>query len=60
MLVEGKIRTRTWEDKEGNTRKSTEIVANNVEFLNKVQNGVSEPMARPQSNNSYTDEEIPF
>jgi len=60
VLVEGKIRTRSWEDKEGNPRKSTEIVANNVEFLNKVENGASAPQPKPQSNNSFRDEEIPF
>ena len=60
VLVEGKIRTRTWEDKEGNTRKSTEIVANNVEFLNKVENGAGQQQARPAPTSNYNDEEIPF
>ena len=60
VLVEGKIRTRTWEDKEGNTRKSTEIIANNVEFLNKVENGASQQQARPAPNTDYGNEDIPF
>ena len=54
------IRTRTWEDKEGNTRKSTEIIANNVEFLNKVENGASQQQARPAPNTDYGNEDIPF
>lgn len=32
-LIEGYLQTRTWEDKEGNTRYTTEIVASNVQFV---------------------------
>lgn len=32
-LVEGKLETRQWEDKEGNKRYTTEVVASNVQFL---------------------------
>ena len=31
--VEGRIQTRSWEDKEGNKRYTTEIIANDVRFL---------------------------
>ena len=33
VFVEGKIQTRSWEDKDGNKRYTTEIVAQNVQFL---------------------------
>jgi len=33
VYVEGRIQTNTWEDKEGNKRYTTEIVANTVQFL---------------------------
>lgn len=33
IIVEGSIQTRFWEDKNGNKRKSVEIVADNVEFV---------------------------
>jgi single-strand DNA-binding protein len=33
VYVEGRIRTRSWEDKEGNKRYTTEIIANDVQFL---------------------------
>lgn len=33
VFVEGRIQTRSWEDKEGNKRYTTEIVASNVLFL---------------------------
>lgn len=32
VVVEGRIQTRTYEDKDGNKRKATEIVADNVYF----------------------------
>lgn len=33
IVVEGSIQTRNWEDKEGNKRKSVEVVADGVEFV---------------------------
>ncbi len=33
VYVEGRIQTRKWEDREGNTRYTTEIVASDVQFL---------------------------
>ena len=33
VFIEGRIQTRSWEDKEGQKRYTTEIVANEVQFL---------------------------
>jgi len=33
VYVEGRLQTRSWDDKEGNKRYTTEIVAQNVTFL---------------------------
>jgi len=33
VYVEGRLRTRSWDDKDGNKRFSTEIVAHTVQFL---------------------------
>ncbi len=33
VYLEGRLRTRSWEDKEGNKRFTTEIVANDIQFL---------------------------
>ncbi|MFB3147962.1 MAG: single-stranded DNA-binding protein, partial [Thermodesulfobacteriota bacterium] len=33
VYIEGSIRTRSWEDKEGNTKWTTEIVARNMQML---------------------------
>ena len=35
IYVEGKLHTRTWEDKEGNKRHTTEIVADNIIILSR-------------------------
>lgn len=35
VLIEGRIKTRSWEDLDGNKRYKTEIIANHVEFLSK-------------------------
>lgn len=32
-FIEGRLQTRAWDDKEGQKRYTTEIVANNVQFL---------------------------
>ena len=32
-FVEGRLQTRSWEDQQGNKRYTTEIVANNVQFI---------------------------
>jgi len=62
VAVEGKIRTRQYEDRDGNQRKSTEIVADRVEFMTRPDNGAerqSAPRTQPQSGHT-PDESIPF
>lgn len=39
VMVEGKIRTRKWQDKDGQERKSTEIYADNLVVLEKINRG---------------------
>ena len=36
LLIEGKIENRSWTDKEGNERQTTEVVVNYFEYLNRV------------------------
>ena len=33
IFIEGRIQTKSWEDKDGNKRSSTEIIANNMQML---------------------------
>lgn len=46
IIVEGEIRTRTYEDREGKKRKVTEVVANNIEFAD------SKPADAPGGNDA--------
>jgi len=71
-IVEGKIQTRKWQDKEGNDRYSTDIIASRVEFLgskNDQQNqkpssepAKSEPAKDRQNgfDNTAGDDDVPF
>jgi single-strand DNA-binding protein len=43
VYVEGRLQTREWEDKEGQKRRTTEIVAQSVQFLGGRDGGGSGP-----------------
>ena len=67
VYVEGRIQTNTWEDKEGNKRYTTEIIANTVQFLGRRESSES---AKPRSTSPAdyqgmpaqgpADDDIPF
>ena len=57
VYVEGKIRTRKWEDKEGNTRYSTEILGDNMTMLGGKP--TSESPAEPVPSSDKKDD-LPF
>jgi single-strand DNA-binding protein len=42
IYVEGKIRSRSWEDKEGNSRHITEIIADNFFILGRKEDSINE------------------
>src|SRR5215213_416976 len=46
VYVEGRIRTRKWQDKEGQERFSTEIVADRMQLLGSKQSGGGQAPAR--------------
>lgn len=66
--IEGRLQTRSWDDKDGNKRYTTEIVAQAVQFLGgRDSAGSSEPRAaaKPQAQNDGpppfdADDDIPF
>ena len=59
--VEGRLQTRKWEDRDGNTRYTTEIVASKVIFLSSGSGGnraqQDEPMDSPPPRD---DDDLPF
>jgi single-strand DNA-binding protein len=71
VYVEGQIRTRKWEDKEGQTRYTTEIRASEMRMLGKREGGdvpaakpaptTPKPSARPDDGSPASmDDDIPF
>ena len=68
VYVEGKLQTRKWEDKEGNERWTTEVVANQMQMLgDRMSNDMSNDNAsssQSSSDNDFStdefDHDIPF
>jgi single-strand DNA-binding protein len=73
VFVEGRLRTREWDDRDGNKRRTTEVVASQMVLLGSRPEGM-EPSAAPQRGASdseaastsappdveITDDDIPF
>ncbi len=67
VYIEGKLRTRKWEDKEGNDRWTTEIIANEMQMLGERMTSAasSDNLETPKqsANNASSDDfddDIPF
>ncbi len=68
VYIEGKLRTRKWQDKDGNDRYTTEIIADEMQMLGSRSGGgapamsdsppVSAPPPQPSGNDF--DDDIPF
>jgi len=62
VYIEGRLQTRKWTDKEGAERYKTEIVAEQVKFLNNPRDEASPSQRAPKANNQGFgyDDGIPF
>ena len=64
VYIEGKIRSRKWEDKEGNARYTTEILADNMTMLGKKEDSSAEKTETTPEQESIPQEEkgddLPF
>jgi single-strand DNA-binding protein len=64
VCVEGKIQTRDWEGKDGQKRYTTEIIAQNVQFIGggggQRRNDSPAPTQGGDFNQSFNDDDIPF
>jgi single-strand DNA-binding protein len=62
VYIEGRLQTRAWDDRDGNKRYTTEIVANAMQILSPMDNSesrdFSDPGATPQEPEGFDD--IPF
>tara|TARA_Y100000589_G_scaffold72355_2_gene65062 strand:+ start:2544 stop:2978 length:435 start_codon:yes stop_codon:yes gene_type:complete len=54
IYVEGKIRNRKWEDKDGNTRYNTEVLADNMTMLGS-RNGATELNSNVDNSNNSSE-----
>ena len=50
VLVEGRLKTNTWTNKEGDTRSKVYVVAKSVEFLSPVNEGAENGATMPKVN----------
>ena len=54
ILLEGKIRTRNWQDRDGNKRYTTEIEAQNIVLLGKKDDvGEEQPHSAPEATSDF-------
>ena len=53
VFISGKMQTRQWEDKDGNTRYTTEIIVNNMVMLGTSQGSGDQDYGQPGKPGSY-------
>ena len=57
IYIEGKIKNRKWEDKDGNTRYNTEILGDNMTMLGAKQSSEETSL---KTNTQETNDDLPF
>jgi len=65
VYIEGKIRTRSWDDKDGNKKYTTEVVAENFQMLDRKRDETSGPVEEPEmpaeaTAGEETKDDLPF
>lgn len=58
--VVGEINTRTWEDRDGNKKHTTEIVVEDFEFLSPKKESGQPPAGQPDGPPLLGDDDVPF
>lgn len=48
LYIEGRLRTRSWDDAQGNKRYVTEILADKIDLLGKKDDNQQKPVSQPQ------------
>ena len=54
VYIEGKLRTRSWQDQDGNTKYTTEVVADNLTMLGKSPDNSTVPPSQPAATTTST------
>ena len=60
IYIEGKLRTRSWDDKEGHKRYSTEVVGDTFTILSKKENQSSGNIEQSDASGPKTGDDLPF
>ncbi len=65
VYIDGRIQTRSWDDKDGNKRYTTEIVAQNMQMLERKEQGSDQIKEPDNSASSYegpgiSEDDVPF
>ena len=60
VYIEGKLRTRSWQDQDGNTKYTTEVVADNLTMLGKSPDNSTSPPSQPAAASSSTTQNEDF
>jgi single-strand DNA-binding protein len=60
IYIEGKLRTRSWDDKEGNKRYTTEVVGDTFTILSKKENSAPSGGNDGVSGGPRTGDDLPF
>lgn len=63
IYIEGKLRSRQWQDKDGNNRYTTEIVADTMQMVGKRDDNASNESTTSSpdiENNNEVDDDLPF
>jgi single-strand DNA-binding protein len=59
VYIEGRLRTRSWEDKEANRKFATEVVGDNLIMLDKRSEGAHGGNTAPQADTNIEDINVP-
>lgn len=61
VFVQGEIENRAWQDKEGITQRISEILARQIQIIEKAPQNFVSPAAQTQmKSSSFVEEDIPF
>ncbi len=65
VYIEGRIQTRSWDDRDGNKRYTTEIIAQNMQMLERKEQGSDQVRESDNSVSSYegpgiSEDDVPF
>lgn len=60
VYIEGRLQTREWEGSDGVKRRSTEVVAFEVQFLDKKREGSGKAAEKPAAADDVDPDDVPF